>query len=150
VGGGAAERLVQDVTRPVTRRHCSSVRIHPCRLRAAPDLHRLTAGTAEPGRCPPTTAASTCGWLHIAWLSTGGMYIISSHSKSIGVYHTSEPPTDTIMASRSAATSGGTLCEGLQQDLTGMRRIVCNSTVVYHVCSVCTLYNHAQENVMTL
>ena len=31
-----------------------------------------------------------------------------------------------------------------------MRRVVCNSTVVYHDCSVCTLYNHAQENVMTL
>ncbi len=55
-----------------------------------------------------------------------------------------------MMPSRFAATSVGTLCEELQKGLTGMRRVVCNSTVVYNDRSVCTLYNHAQENVMTL
>ena len=65
-------------------------------------------------------------------------------------YYARESPADTMMPSRFAATSVGTLCEELQKSLTRMRRVVCNSTVVYNDCSVCTLYNHAQKNVMTL
>src|SRR6266702_8843989 len=70
VGGGAAERLVQDATRPAMRRHRSNVRIHPCRRQIAQALRRLTAGAWALSRSSPTTAVSTCGWLHIAWLST--------------------------------------------------------------------------------
>ena len=114
VGGGAAERLVQDATRPVMRRHCSNVRIHPCRRRVAPDLRRLRAGAGELGRSFPTTAVSACGWLPIAWLSTVVVCIVWSRSKSIGVYHTQEPHPDTMMPCRSASTSVGAPCEGLQ------------------------------------
>jgi hypothetical protein len=114
VDGGAAERLVQDATRPVMRRHHSNVRIHPCRLRVAQDLRRLTGRAGDSSRSSPTTAVSTCEWLHIAWLSTVVVCIVWSHSKSIGVYHTREPHTDTIMTPRSASMSVGVPCEGWQ------------------------------------
>ena len=97
VGGGTAERLVQDTTRPVMRRHCSNVRLHPRRLRVAQDFRRLIAGAGDRSRSSLTTAVSTCGWLHIAWLSTIVVCIVWSCSKAIGVYHTREPHTDTMM-----------------------------------------------------
>ena len=83
MGGGAAERLVQDTTRPVTRRHCSNVRIHLCRLRVTPDLRMLTARAGDLGRFSPTTAVSLDGGLHIVWLSTILVCIVWSRSKSI-------------------------------------------------------------------
>ena len=150
MGGGATERLVQDATRPVMRRHCNNVRIHPYRRRVTQDLCRLTAGAGELSRSSSTTTVSTYGWLHIAWLSTVVVCILWSHSKSIGVYHTRGPHTDTTMSPHSASTSMGAPCEGLPPDLTGVRRVVCNSVVTHDDCSVCTLYSHAQENVITL
>src|SRR5467141_2370985 len=66
------------------------------------------------GRSSPTTALSACGWLPIAWLSTVVVCIVGSRSKSIGVYHTQEPHPDTMMPCRSASTSVGAPCEGLQ------------------------------------
>src|SRR5215510_12322631 len=83
VGGGAAERLVQDTTRPVTRRHWSNVRIHLCCLRVTRGLCMLTARTGDMGRFPPTTAASPGGKLHIVWLSAVVVCIVWSRSKSI-------------------------------------------------------------------
>src|SRR4029453_2176075 len=83
VGGGAAERLVQDTTRPVTRRHCRNVRIHLCCLRVTQDLRKLTARAGDLGRFPPTMAVSPGGGLHIAWLSAVVVGIVWPRSKSI-------------------------------------------------------------------
>src|SRR5215475_6386397 len=83
VGGGAVERLVQDTTRPVTRRHCSNVRIHLCRLRVTQALRKLTARAGDLGRFSPTTAVSLDRGLHIARLATVVVCIVWSRSKSI-------------------------------------------------------------------
>src|SRR5262245_171808 len=97
VDGGAAERFVQDATRPVIRRHHSSVRIHPYGLRVAQDLCRLTAGAGDLGHSSPPRVVLTCVWLHIAWLSTVVVRIVWPRSKLRGVYHTREPQTDTMI-----------------------------------------------------
>src|SRR5262245_32324362 len=85
VGGGAAERLVQDTTRPVMRRHCSNVCIHLCRLRVTQGLRKLIARAGALGRFLPTTAVSLDGGLHIVWLSTVVVCIVWFRSKSIAL-----------------------------------------------------------------